>query len=335
MLVMEHVTKRYTASLDLLGRVRSRISAVEDVSLDVVRGETLAVVGESGSGKSTVARMLLRLVRPTSGRITLDGIDLATTDREQSRELHRRIQIVFQDPYSSLDPRQRLGAIVTEGLYHSGLSDGEKRVRVAALLRQVGLSENLLTNYPHQLSGGQRQRVGIARALRADPELLVAHEPVSALDGSIQGQVLNLLKALQRDRGVTMVFITHDLSVARYMADRIVVMHLGKVVESAPTERLFEAPVHPYTQALLSAVPRYGRRDRARIILMGDVPSPIDPPPTCRFAGRCPWKTARCEQEDPTLLPEVGADHLVAWFNWRSTPGAQSGAATLDPEPVA
>ena len=317
---MEHLTKHFAARHDVLGRVRSWVSAVDDVSFTMARGETLAVVGESGSGKSTLARLMVRLTAPTSGRFTFDGIDATQARGATSRELHRRIQIVFQDPYSSLDPRQKVGRIVSEGLYHSHADQAARRRRVIELLENVGLSGSMVSNFPHQLSGGQRQRVGIARALATDADLFVADEPVSALDGSIQGQVLNLLKALQRERGLTMLFITHDLSVARYMADRIAVMHLGRIVESAPTEQLFERPAHPYTQALLSAVPRYGRGGGARLILDGDPPSPIDPPASCRFASRCRWRTQLCLEKDPALVPEVGPDHATACFNWRTIP---------------
>ncbi|HUG30789.1 MAG TPA: oligopeptide/dipeptide ABC transporter ATP-binding protein [Candidatus Limnocylindria bacterium] len=324
-LQVEHLTKQYAARHDLLGRVRSRVSAVDDVSFTMRRGETLAVVGESGSGKSTLAKLVVRLAAPTSGRMLFRGIDVGTARGEASRELHRRIQIVFQDPYSSLDPRQVVGRIIAEGLHFSGLDRAARKRRVLECMASVGLPTNMVSNYPHQLSGGQRQRVGIARVLAADADLIVADEPVSALDGSIQGQVLNLLKKLQAERGLTMLFITHDLSVARYMADRIAVMHLGRIVEFSPTERLFEQPVHPYSQALLSAVPRFGRGDGKRIILSGEAPSPIDPPPVCRFAGRCPWRTDVCVSGDPALIEEVGPDHSVACFNWRVIPADSFG----------
>ena len=326
LLIAEHVVKRFAVRHDLLGRVQSRLSAVEDVNLSVVRGETLALVGESGSGKSTLARLMVRLTPLTSGRLVFDGVDLATAKGDESRTLHRRIQIVFQDPYASLDPRYVVGRLVGEGFYHAGLSRAEQGRRVVELLERVGLSGSLVRNYPHQLSGGQRQRVGIARALAANPDLLIADEPVSALDGSIQGQVLNLLKALHQEQARTMIFITHDLSVARYMADRIAVMHLGRIVELAPTNQLFERPAHPYTRALLSAIPRYGQPHSGRIILSGDAPSPIDPPPGCRFAGRCRWKTEICERSDPELAPAVSPQHSVACHNWDSIPAeVQSG----------
>jgi len=318
LLVVDGLVKRFAASHDLLGRVRGRVSAVEDVSFGLARGETLAIVGESGSGKSTLARLLVRLTPATAGRITFDGIDVTAAKGKDSLALHQRIQIVFQDPYASLDPRFSVGRLVGEGLFHSHMDRASRRVRTIDLLEQVGLSASLIDNLPHQLSGGQRQRVGIARALAAEPDLLIADEPVSALDGSIQGQVLNVLRALRADRTLAMVFITHDLSVARYMADRIAVMHLGKLVETAPTEQLFARPAHPYTQALLSAIPRFGRGGGARTILPGDAPSPIDPPPGCRFAGRCAWRTDLCDRVDPALLPEVSPEHSVACHHWRS-----------------
>jgi peptide/nickel transport system ATP-binding protein len=328
-LQVEHLTKRYAARHDLLGRVRSRVSALDDVSFTLHRGETLAVVGESGSGKSTLAKLIVRLTAPTSGRMVFEGIDVAAARGEASRELHRKVQIVFQDPYSSLDPRQVVGRIIAEGLYNSGLDRAARKRRVIECMESVGLPSRMVSNFPHQLSGGQRQRVGIARMLAADADLIVADEPVSALDGSIQGQVLNLLKQLQVGHGLTMLFITHDLSVGRYMADRIAVMHLGRIVESAPTARLFERPAHPYTQALLSAVPRFGRGDGKRIILAGDAPSPIDPPPMCRFAGRCQWRTETCVDGDPGLLEEVGPDHSVACFNWRTIPADTIGGEAV------
>lgn len=329
LLVAEHVVKRFAVRHDVLGRVQSRLSAVEDVNLSVARSETLALVGESGSGKSTLARLMVRLTPLTSGRLVFDGVDLGTARGEVSRTLYRRIQIVFQDPYASLDPRYVVGRLVGEGFYHAGLSRADRDRRVVELLEQVGLSGSLVRNYPHQLSGGQRQRVGIARALAANPDLLIADEPVSALDGSIQGQVLNLLKSLHRERSRTMIFITHDLSVARYMADRIAVMHLGRIVEIAPTEQFFERPSHPYTQALLSAIPSFGQAHAGRIILSGDAPSPIDPPPGCRFAGRCRWKTEICERSDPELASDVTPLHSVACHNWRSIPAAVESGSGL------
>ena len=316
LLEVRGLTKRFPVGSDLLGRARGWLSAVEDVSFDLARGEALGLVGESGSGKTTLSRLLTRLVRPTAGSIVFDGIDIASATREQSRELHRRIQIIFQDPHSSLDPRMRLGSIVGEGLYHARLDRRRRRERVAELLELVGLSAGMVHNYPHQLSGGERQRVGIARALAAEPDLLIADEPVSALDASVQGQILNLLRTLQQERHLSLIFVSHELSVAHFMSDRIAVMHLGKVVELARADELFERPAHPYTQALLSAIPTYGRQRGRRLVLVGDLPSPIDPPAHCRFASRCPRRIDRCVEEEPPLVPEVGPGHEVACFNW-------------------
>jgi oligopeptide transport system ATP-binding protein len=300
-LTLVDLSKRFPAAHDILGRPRSWVSAVDRVNLTVRRGS----------------------MQPSSGRILYAGTDVSRATGAASRELRRKVQIVFQDPYSSLDPRQRVASIVEEGLHYAGLDRPGRSRRVAALLEQVGLDPSTGRNLPHQLSGGQRQRVGIARALAAEPEVLVADEPVSALDGSIQGQILNLLQELRSQRGLTLVFITHDLSVARYMADEIAVMHLGQVVERSPVAQLFDRPAHPYTQALLSAVPRFGRGGPSRIVLTGDAPSPIDPPIACRFAGRCAFRTDPCTQAEPPLIAGPSVDHHVACFNW--------GAAVSNP----
>jgi oligopeptide transport system ATP-binding protein len=310
------LTKHFPVGGSLVSRRRSWLSAVDGVDLEVGRGEAFGLVGESGSGKSTLARLLVRLIRPTSGEIVFDGIDFGRADRAQSHELYRKIQIVFQDPQSSLDPRMRLEAIVGEGLYHAALTRRDRRRRAGELLELVGLSAAMLRNYPHQLSGGQRQRVGIARALAAEPDLLIADEPVSSLDASVQGQILNLLRDLQRQRRLSLIFVAHELPVARFMSDRIAVMHLGRIVELAAANELFDRPAHPYTQALLSAMPTYGQGAADRLVLSGDVPSPIDPPAVCRFASRCFRRIERCTEEDPELLPEVSAGHSLACFNW-------------------
>lgn len=312
----EHVGKVFPVARDLLGRGTHWLSALDDVSFALERGRSLGVVGESGSGKSTLARIVIGLLRPTSGRILLNGRDVSEHERSWTSEVRRRIQIIFQDPYSSLNPRMRLREIVTEGMWYSGLSVRQKHARAYELFEQVGLPPSLVTNYPHQLSGGQRQRVGIARALAAKPDVLIADEPVSALDVSVQGQILNLLKRLQREHNLTLLFITHDLAVARHMADSIVVMHMGKIVESAPTEKLFVNPLHPYTQALLSASLVFGRPRTARIVLEGDLANPVDPPKACRFASRCFRRLHRCGQEEPSLERGAAADHMVACFNW-------------------
>ncbi len=312
----EHIGKVFPVSRDLLGRGTHWLSALEDVSFTLERGHSLGVVGESGSGKSTLARILVGLLPPTSGRILLDGRDVSERQRSWTSEVRRRVQIIFQDPYSSLDPRMRLREIITEGMWYSGLGTRQKEQRAYELLEQVGLSSSVGSNYPHQLSGGQRQRVGIARALAANPDVLIADEPVSALDVSVQGQILNLLRRLQREHNLTLLFITHDLAVARHMADSIVVMHMGKIVESAPTEKLFLKPLHPYTQALLSASLVFGRPRTARIVLEGDLANPVDPPRACRFASRCFRRIDRCSKEDPRLEPGASSDHLLACFNW-------------------
>lgn len=312
----EHLVKGFPVARNMFGRGTRWLSAVEDVNFKLDRGKALGVVGESGSGKSTLARLLIGLLRPTSGRILLHGRDVAERDRAWTLEVRRRVQVIFQDPYSSLDPRMRLREIIAEGMWHSGLKIAQKHERVHELLEQVGLSPSMSNNYPHQLSGGQRQRVGIARALAATPDVLIADEPVSALDVSVQGQILNLLRRLQREHHLTMLFITHDLAVARHMSDSVLVMHMGKVVESAPTEELFLNPLHPYTQALLSASLVFGRPRAMRIVLHGDLSSPVDPPKACRFASRCFRRVDRCVQEDPQLEPGTSSDHLVACFNW-------------------
>src|SRR4051794_14327253 len=321
LLSVRELSKRFPIRLGL--RERSFVSAVEGVSFDVAAGESFGIVGESGSGKSTLARMLVRLVRPTSGEIVFDRQPFGTLDRRASRELRKRIQIVFQDPQSSLDPRMKVGAVVEEGLYHAALTRRVRAARVAELLDRVGLDPAVARNYPHQLSGGQRQRVGIARALAADPDLLIADEPVSALDASVQGQILNLLRTLQQERRLSLIFVAHELPVARYMSDRVAVMHLGKVVEIADADALFERPAHPYTQALLAAMPTYGQERHRKLLLHGELPSAVDPHASCRLASRCVRRLERCTQEEPAL-ERVAEGHVVACFNpAQTTEGAR------------
>ena len=308
------------------------VRAVEQVSFDVDRGETLALVGESGCGKSSVGRTILRLQEPTSGQATFDGTDVFTLDRKALRRLRRRMQIIFQDPYGSLNPRMTVGAAVAEGIEIHRLARGrEVGRRVTSLLEEVGLDPEYARRYPHEFSGGQRQRIGIARALAVEPNFIVCDEPVSALDVSVQAQVLNLLADLQRDRGLSYLFIAHDLAVVRQIARRIAVMYLGRIVESGPTESLLASPRHPYTVALLSAVlePDPSRR-RSRIVLGGDLPSPSSPPPGCAFHTRCfhPARNERCRTELPLLRP-VGAT-MAACHYAESTP-----AATPAPAPTA
>jgi oligopeptide transport system ATP-binding protein len=287
-------------------RSREVVHAVDGVSLEVRRGETLGIVGESGCGKSTLGRLLVRLHEPTSGTVRFRGDDITTLSRRELRPFRREMQMIFQDPYASLNPRKRVGQIIADPfhIHHAG-SREDVRGRVQELLEVVGLSADHVNRYPHEFSGGQRQRIGVARALALSPQLIVADEPVSALDVSIQAQVINLLDDLQDDFQLTYVFIAHDLGVVHHVSDRIAVMYLGVVVEIGPSDPLFLQPIHPYTQALLSAIPPIEADDvlrRERIVLEGEVPSPIDPPSGCRFHPRCPYATEICRVERPPLL---------------------------------
>jgi peptide/nickel transport system ATP-binding protein/oligopeptide transport system ATP-binding protein len=281
------------------------VKAVDGVSFDVMDGETLGIVGETGCGKSTTARLLVRLLDPTSGSIMFDGDDIATASGGALKELHRKVQIIFQDPYSSLNPRKTVGSIISDPYIIHGMytGDGERKKQVQELMDRVGLNPEHYNRYPHEFSGGQRQRIGVARAIALEPKLLIADEPVSALDVSIQAQVLNLLRNLQREMGLTLVFIAHDLSVVRHMCDRVAVMYLGKVVELAPSDELYSFPRHPYTGALMSAVPvpDPSGAKRERQLLDGDVPSPANPPSACRFHTRCPKAQDICSVDDPPL----------------------------------
>jgi peptide/nickel transport system ATP-binding protein/oligopeptide transport system ATP-binding protein len=291
------------------------VKAVDDVSFDIGRGETLGIVGETGCGKSTTARLLVRLLEPTAGQVTFDGHDITHLQGSRLKALRREMQMIFQDPYSSLNPRKSVGSIIAEPFAIHGLlkGEGERKKRVQDLMDRVGLNPEHYNRYPHEFSGGQRQRIGVARAIALEPKLLVADEPVSALDVSIQAQVLNLLRGLQRELGLTVVFIAHDLSVVRHMCDRVAVMYLGKIVELAPNDALYGFPRHPYTGALLSAVPvaEPGAGRRERQLLSGDVPSPANPPRACRFHTRCPKAQEVCSTDEPAL-EDKGAGTLAA-----------------------
>ncbi|MGH7513716.1 MAG: ABC transporter ATP-binding protein [Gemmatimonadales bacterium] len=322
LLEVRDLVKHYAAG-GLFGGGRP-VRAVEGVSFDVGRSETVALVGESGCGKSSVGRTILRLQEPTSGRAVFDGTDVFALDRAALRRLRRRMQVIFQDPYGSLNPRMTVGAAVAEGIEIHGLARGaEIGRRVAGLLEEVGLDPGYARRYPHEFSGGQRQRIGIARALAVEPSFIVCDEPVSALDVSVQAQVLNLLADLQRERGLSYLFIAHDLAVVRQIARRVEVMYLGRIVESGPTEALLASPRHPYTVALLSAVPEPDpTRRQSRIVLGGDLPSPSNPPSGCPFHTRCfhPGRNERCRTELPLLRP-VGPT-LAACHYAESTPAA-------------
>ena len=298
-------------------RVVGHVRAVDDVSFSILRGETLGLVGESGCGKTTLGRAILHLYRPTAGRVEFEGQDLSTLGKEALRRVRRKMQVVFQDPFSSLNPRMTIGATLAEPLEVHGIRPPEGvRPFVAHLLERVGLKATFADRYPHEFSGGQRQRIGIARALSLTPSFIVADEPITSLDVSIQAQVVNLLQDLQAEYGLTYLIITHDLSMVRHLCDRVAVMYLGRVVEMAPVEELFTRPLHPYTQALLSAIPVPDpavEARRRRIILTGDVPNPADPPPGCTFHTRCPAAFDRCRSESPRLQ-EVSSGHSVSCF---------------------
>jgi peptide/nickel transport system ATP-binding protein/oligopeptide transport system ATP-binding protein len=316
LLRVEGLVKHFPIKAGVFRHTVGHVKAVDGVDLTVRVRETLGVVGESGCGKTTLGRTIMKLVEPTAGRIIFEGRDLATLSRRQMRPVRRHLQVVFQDPYASLNPRMTVREIVAEPLrIHRLYRSGGGRRRVEELLQMVGLSPEHANRFPHEFSGGQRQRIGVARALALEPRLIVLDEPVSALDVSIQAQVVNLLARLQEELGLTYLFIAHDLSVVRHVSDRVAVMYLGKVVEVGTRAQIYEAPMHPYTQALLSAAPIESPRKRgkrSRIVLEGDVPSPADPPSGCRFRTRC-WKAQEiCSQEEPALVPRAGGDHPVA-----------------------
>jgi peptide/nickel transport system ATP-binding protein/oligopeptide transport system ATP-binding protein len=313
LLVVKDLVKHFPVRAGLLRRIQAWVQAVDGVSFSVKEGETLGLVGESGCGKTTVGRTILRLIEPTSGEVVFDGRDVLQLEGNELKALRRHMQIIFQDPYASLDPRIPIGESIAEGLkIHKYGNKKERDEIVFATLKKVGLEDYHSRRYPHEFSGGQRQRIGIARALALQPKFIVADEPVSALDVSIQSQVLNILTDVQNDFGLTYLFIAHNLSVVEHISDRVAVMYLGKIVELAQRDVLYRNPLHPYTQALMSAIPIPDPTiKRERIILEGDVPSPINPPQGCRFHPRCPVAIGRCSSEEPPLL-EVSPGHWAA-----------------------
>jgi len=310
---VNNLVKYFPVRAGLLQRVVNHVKAVDDVSFFVKKGETLGLVGESGCGKTTVGRSMLRLIEPTSGSVSFEGKDVLSLKGIRLKEVRRDMQIIFQDPYASLDPRVPIGESVIEGLHIHKIGSPKERLDIMReTLKKVGLEEYHARRYPHEFSGGQRQRIGIARALALRPSFIICDEPVSALDVSIQSQVLNILRDLQVEFGLTYLFIAHNLSVVEHVSNRVAVMYLGKMVELTTREELFRNPLHPYTQALMSAIPVPNPRlKRKRTILKGDVPSPLNPPTGCRFHPRCPVAVARCSQEEPQFR-ELSSDHWVA-----------------------
>ncbi|MDE0793663.1 MAG: dipeptide ABC transporter ATP-binding protein [SAR324 cluster bacterium] len=315
LLKVEGLTKHFPITKGVFRRQVGAVKAVDGISFDIFKGETLGLVGESGCGKSTAGRVILQLYPATAGKVTFKGRDLMTLSKEELRKQRPQMQMIFQDPQDSLNPRMTVGSIISEPLVEHGKFKGkERRERVEQLLESVGMNREFTNRYPHEFSGGQRQRIGIARALALSPEFIICDEPIAALDVSIQAQVVNLLEDLQEEYGLTYLFISHDLSMIRHIADRVAVMYLGRIVELADSESLYSKPLHPYTQALLSAVPIHDpkqEKKRDRVILIGDVPSPANPPSGCHFSTRCPIAEKRCFEDSPEWR-EIATGHQVA-----------------------
>jgi peptide/nickel transport system ATP-binding protein len=336
LLEVKHLVKYFPIKEGLLiDREVAAVHAVDDVSLTLHEGETLGLVGESGCGKSTLCRAVMQLITPTSGSVRFQGQELVGLSRREMQPLRRQMQMIFQDPFASLNPRKRVGQIIGDPLRLHGIASGrELRRNAQGLLERVGLSAEHYNRYPHEFSGGQRQRIGIARALALRPKLIIADEPVSALDVSIQAQIINLLDDLQDEFGLSYIFVAHDLGVVRHVSDRIAVMYLGKIVERSPGSLLYQRPIHPYSVALLSAVPipdPNANAARKPVVLEGDVPSPVDPPPACRFHTRCPWATEICSQDEPPLA-DYGDEQAAACHHPRNVDATQIAAAEIAPD---
>ncbi len=334
---IKHLRKYYPVKKGLFARVTEYVKAVDDVSFTVRRGETVGLVGESGCGKTTTGRTILRLIEPSGGDVLFNGVSVFSLTQKELRRVRKQMQIIFQDPYGSLNPRMTVGSIITEGMLAHDMYSKPKRVeRAKTLLQRVGLEREHFYRYPHEFSGGQRQRIGIARALAVEPEFIVCDEPVSALDVSIQAQIINLLSDLKEEYGLSYLFIAHDLSVVEHISDQVAVMYLGKIVEMAPSTEIFANPLHPYTRALLASVPSMEPSERKKAQpLPGDVPSPLHPPSGCPFHTRCPEAMEICKGEFPATV-EKGKDHFVACYLYTSEPAAQKDcfyAARTDTAP--